>query len=248
MKIAKATGNDLSRFVLYFLNPWVKVHKKIYIPFEYEELTAESLNKSLEDYVLRNTKNHTDSKYKAVKKLRGAESFEMEHGDLIETIHDTFNFKHKKGTHMLRIVSPFPIHFNPTPHKIKTQVKECEAILIHIHGGGFICQTSSQHQSYLRRWSKQNNIPVFMISYTLSPEAQYPVGLNDCWQSYRWIVDNVEQSLGLKPKKIILSGDSAGGNLATALTGLTITKGVRVPDSLILIYPALLISGSKSLC
>ena len=54
----------------------------------------------------------------------------------------------------------------------------------------------------------------------------------------------MEKSLGIKPKKILVSGDSAGGNLATALVGLTICKGVRVPDALISIYPALLLCAT----
>lgn len=146
---------------------------------------------------------------------------------------------------MLRIVSPFPIHFNTNPTEIKTKVKNCEAILIHIHGGGFICQSSSQHQIYLRKWSKENNVPVFMITYTLSPEVHYPGALNDCWQSYKWIIKNIEKSLGLRPKKIILTGDSAGGNLATALCGLALTRKIRVPDSLVLAYPAVLLCSGK---
>jgi hormone-sensitive lipase len=50
--------------------------------------------------------------------------------------------------------------------------------------------------------------------------------------------------LGIKPKKIIISGDSAGGNLATALVGLCICHGVRVPDLLMSVYPALLLSAT----
>lgn len=179
LKIVRASGNDLSRFFFYFLNPRIKVHKKIYIPFEYEDLTAESLNKSLNDFILRNTKNNADSEYKFIKKLRGSESFKLENHNKIISKEVTFSFKPKKMHKMLRIVSPFPVHFNPNPQEVKTRVTDSSAILIHIHGGGFISQSSSQHQVYLRRWSKQNNIPVFMITYTLSPEAPYPMALND---------------------------------------------------------------------
>ena len=43
----------------------------------------------------------------------------------------------------------------------------------------------------------------------------------------------------IQPKKIILVGDSAGGNLVAALTILTIKTGVRVPDGILMAYPAL---------
>ena len=80
-----------------------------------------------------------------------------------------------------------------------------------------------------------------MTTYRLSPEAEYPQALEDSWQTYRWILDNIESSLGLKPKKILLSGDSAGANLATGLIGLAICKGLRVPDAFISCYPILLL-------
>ena len=54
-----------------------------------------------------------------------------------------------------------------------------------------------------------------MLSYSLAPEAAYPEAINECWQTYRWILENIEKSLGIKPKKILISGDSAGGKLAT---------------------------------
>lgn len=82
-----------------------------------------------------------------------------------------------------------------------------------------------------------------MLSYTLAPEAQYPQAINECWQAYRWILDNLKKSLGISPKKILLSGDSAGGKIATSLAGLSICHGVRVPDGLVLTYPILLLSN-----
>jgi len=51
------------------------------------------------------------------------------------------------------------------------------------------------------------------------------------------LVENAESKLGITPKKIILVGDSAGGNLITALTIMAIQRGYRVPDGLILAYP-----------
>lgn len=56
-----------------------------------------------------------------------------------------------------------------------------------------------------------------------------------------WVVkyfDMVFKNTG-RNIKILMTGDSAGGNLSAALTGLAIKLGVRVPDSLVLVYPAL---------
>jgi hormone-sensitive lipase len=62
------------------------------------------------------------------------------------------------------------------------------------------------------------------------------------WQTYYWLVTNAESKLNIKPEKIILIGDSAGGNLVAALTIMAINKCFRIPDGLILCYPALSLS------
>lgn len=49
-----------------------------------------------------------------------------------------------------------------------------DAIFFHMHGGGFIAQTSKSHQSYLRQWSRNLGLPIFSIDYSLAPQAPYP--------------------------------------------------------------------------
>ena len=244
MKIMKVSGNNLSRLLFYLINPFIKSAIKIYIPQNYEKMTVDSLNQALCDFLNKSDQPESITHKNKARKIRYAESFQPTVPDHLKLENESFSYRHSNELKMLRIVSPFSLNLNTDPLK-EFEPKECDAILIHIHGGGFISQTSSQHQIYLRRWSKQLGIPVLMLSYTLCPEAEYPDALNECWQSYMWIIDNLETSLGLKPKKILLSGDSAGGNLAVALAGLTICKGVRVPDGLIPLYPCLLLSQTR---
>jgi hormone-sensitive lipase len=116
---------------------------------------------------------------------------------------------------------------------------EIEGIIIHIHGGGFVSGSSGSHRTYLYRWAKSLNRIIFSIDYRLAPEYTYPACLDDCWQAYNWIINYSEPLLGIKTNKIILTGDSAGGNLAMALTLRAIKMGVRVPDGCMLSYPAL---------
>jgi len=91
-------------------------------------------------------------------------------------------------------------------------------------------------------WANDLNIPIFSVDYRLAPDNKFPAALNDVWQTYFWLVNNAESHLNIKPEKIILIGDSAGGNLVCALTIMAIKKGFRVPDGLILCYPALSLS------
>lgn len=61
--------------------------------------------------------------------------------------------------------------------------------------------------------------------------------MDDWYQCYMWIINYWNKKFGIKPKKIILTGDSSGGNIAIALTLLCIKKNIRKPDALILGYP-----------
>jgi hormone-sensitive lipase len=181
LKIAKASGNDFTKLFFYFTNPSIKFHQKIYIPHDYDELTTTNLNTALEDFILRNSEDNNeydDKLYRFTKAKRGAESFNMDLSQL-DFNDKKFKFKGKRGMIMLRIVAPFTMNLTQDPSQVKTPPIECDGILIHIHGGGFISQSSSQHQPYLRGWSKELNIPVMMVTYTLSPEAEYPGALND---------------------------------------------------------------------
>ena len=111
------------------------------------------------------------------------------------------------------------------------------AIIIHVHGGGFVSMSSSSHESYLRKWCNKLEVPVFSIDYRLAPEHPYPQPLDDVWQAYNWVVDNGADEFGIDINKIILVGDSAGGNLILSLTYLLIVNNKRLPDVMFLAYP-----------
>lgn len=72
--------------------------------------------------------------------------------------------------------------------RAKYQLIEIPAILIHIHGGGFVSMSSQSHQAYTRHWAVETSIPIFSIDYRLAPENPYPAALNDVWQAYYWII------------------------------------------------------------
>ena len=118
-----------------------------------------------------------------------------------------------------------------------------KALMIYIHGGGFLNTSFFYHENYLRDICKQIKIPILGINYSGAPEHPYPEGINDCFQAYMWIIDNCESELGFKPEKIILAGDSSGGNFALCLNFLLISmnifegKNIHTPDFLFPLYP-----------
>ncbi len=102
--------------------------------------------------------------------------------------------------------------------------------------------SSFSHSTYLRQWAIGTDVPIFSIDYRLAPEHPYPKALDDCWQAYFWIIKHAEELFGLPPRKVILVGDSAGGNLILGITLRAIHTGFQRPDGLILCYPALNLS------
>lgn len=106
-----------------------------------------------------------------------------------------------------------------------------------MHGGGFISLSSKSAQVYTRRWATELRVPVFSIEYRLVPEDTFPTLLEDCYSSYLFLLQNLSNHMNIKPKKIILVGDGAGGNLAIALTGLLIKNKKQLPDTVVLVYP-----------
>ena len=112
-------------------------------------------------------------------------------------------------------------------------------LIIHIHGGGFISQSSFSHQLYTRRWATL--IPksvIFSIDYRLAPKYRFPDPVDDVWQAYVWILTYAKEILGIDYKKVVVTGDSAGGTLSICLTLMAIKRGFRVPDGLHPIYPS----------
>lgn len=113
------------------------------------------------------------------------------------------------------------------------------AMIIHIHGGGFIAMSASSHENYTRKWTNALGVPVISIDYRLAPLHPYPFALDDVYQAYLWIIDNAEEVFKMNLEKIILVGDSAGGNLAVALTYLLIMLKKRLPTAVFLAYPGI---------
>jgi len=109
-------------------------------------------------------------------------------------------------------------------------------VLIYFHGGGWMADFRASHLHFLSEWSTSLSIPILYVNYSLSPDNCYPTALNECYDVYRWVV---EGHLGVCADKIILIGDSTGGNLAAACCMKAIIDKVRIPDAVILACPIL---------
>ena len=94
-----------------------------------------------------------------------------------------------------------------------------EPVLIYLHGGGFVYGLTPLHLQMAAYLAQKIGMRILMVDYRLAPEYPYPAALNDCVTAYRWLLKQ-----GLSAQKIVMAGDSAGGNL-------TLTSLMKLRDS-----------------
>ncbi|KAF2116913.1 Alpha/Beta hydrolase protein [Lophiotrema nucula] len=135
-----------------------------------------------------------------------------------------------------------------------SSLKKLDKIVLDIPGGGFVAMDPRNHDDKLMGWAGKSGLPVLSLDYKKAPEYPYPYALNECYDVYHTIVATKGRCVGLSGEqvpKIVVSGDSAGGNLAVGMvlmilqTGSTETrrwqgeKELPPPVGCVLIYPAL---------
>jgi hormone-sensitive lipase len=139
----------------------------------------------------------------------------------------------------------------PPPTGLKAKMTQTHAasewLVFHVHGGGFIAQTSRSHEIYLLKMAHETQAPVLSVNYALAPDAQHPTQLHQCLHAYFWARENAA-SLGWTGAHVVFIGDSAGGNLVTSMHVHMITNKISIPraDFLILAYPVLDLSQASS--
>lgn len=116
------------------------------------------------------------------------------------------------------------------------QIKEKLPCMILYHGGGFMLKASDTHYQLAKDYAAQWSCKVVYADYRLAPKHPYPVPVEDCFSTYRWAIEHSDM-LGIIPEKIVICGDSAGGNLAAAVTFMARDRGLQMPKGAMLIYP-----------
>ncbi|XP_030875148.1 hormone-sensitive lipase isoform X2 [Leptonychotes weddellii] len=132
---------------------------------------------------------------------------------------------------LVKSEGPRSLELRPRPQ----QAPRSQSLVVHIHGGGFVAQTSKSHEPYLKSWAQELGVPILSIDYSLAPEAPFPRALEECFYAYCWAV-----------KHCALLGDSAGGNLCFTVSLRAAAYGVRVPDGIMAAYPATMLQSTSS--
>jgi acetyl esterase/lipase len=93
-----------------------------------------------------------------------------------------------------------------------------------MHGGGWILGNAGTHDRLLRELAVGANAAVLFVEYDRSPEAQYPVAIEQAYATAQWIVRD-GRAEGLDGSRLAVAGDSVSGNMAAALAILAKQRG-----------------------
>ena len=99
--------------------------------------------------------------------------------------------------------------YDPSP---ATRVRPA---LIYLHGGGWTLFSLDTHDRVMREYAARAGVIVVGVDYALSPEARFPVALEQTVSVVRWLATHGHE-LGIDPERVAIGGDSAGANLSLA--------------------------------
>jgi acetyl esterase len=110
-------------------------------------------------------------------------------------------------------------------------------VVVYYHGGGWVIGSLETHDGVCRHLAARSGAAVLSVDYRLAPEAKFPVAVQDSYDALVWLFEN-GTALGLDVSRIVVSGDSAGGNLAAAVALLARDNDGPAIALQALLYPA----------
>lgn len=92
-----------------------------------------------------------------------------------------------------------------------------DGVLVYFHGGGFVIGGIEEYDGLCRLLSNSCGSSLVSVGYRLAPEYRFPTAVNDCYSSLAYLFERSSE-LGINPGKVVVAGDSAGGNLAAVVS------------------------------
>jgi acetyl esterase len=123
------------------------------------------------------------------------------------------------------------------PVRIYTPSVKPNGILVYFHGGGWVVGDLDSHDYVCRALTNAAGCTVVAVHYRLAPEHKFPDAPEDCYAATNWVSKNAA-ALGSDANHIAVGGDSAGGNLAAAVSLMARDRGGPKIRHQMLIYPA----------
>ena len=110
-------------------------------------------------------------------------------------------------------------------------------LIAFFHGGGFVLCSLETHDELCRAMCRDAGAVVVSVDYRLAPEAKYPAAADDCYAATAWCAAHAAE-LGADAARLVVAGDSAGGNLAAVTALRARDLGAPRIRHQVLIYPA----------
>lgn len=132
-------------------------------------------------------------------------------------------------------------HTTPDGYALKSYVitpqrVTSNAVILYLHGGGFCFKGSDAHVANAVKYAEGVGCKLLFVDYRLAHNYPYPTPEEDCILMYKYLIDKAKE-LGISAQKIIVAGDSAGGNLSLGVFYAACRQGLPRPAGLMLIYP-----------
>jgi acetyl esterase len=121
-----------------------------------------------------------------------------------------------------------PLTSDPSPDGVP--------LVVYLHGGGFVLCDLDSHDVCCRRLANGVGAVVVSVDYRLAPEHRFPAAVEDAWAATQWVAEHGRE-LGGDARRLVLAGDSAGGNLATVACLIARDQGGPPIAFQVLIYP-----------
>ncbi|MBR2492678.1 MAG: alpha/beta hydrolase, partial [Paludibacteraceae bacterium] len=132
----------------------------------------------------------------------------------------------------IQTIDNYPLNsYLITPNKLNS-----DGIILYLHGGGFCFKGSESHADICVKYANEVGCKLLFVEYRLAHNTPYPTPEDDCILMYKYLIDNAE-ALGVSAEKIIVAGDSAGGNLALGVFYNAVNENITKPHALMLVYP-----------
>lgn len=119
---------------------------------------------------------------------------------------------------------------------VPEEAGETPPVVMYFHGGGWVLGSLDTHDGTCRELARASGAAVLSVDYRLAPEARYPAAAEDCYDACIWAEAHAGH-LGIDASRMAVAGDSAGGNLAAAVSLMARDRGGPALRHQMLIYP-----------
>lgn len=111
-----------------------------------------------------------------------------------------------------------------------------QPLVMYFHGGGWVLGNIQTHDALCRRIAASSGCTVVSVDYALAPENPFPKPLDDCYSATSTVIGQAS-SFDVDPDRVAVVGDSAGGNLAAAVSIRSRNEGGPSIKLQVLMYP-----------